>query len=499
MRATQCWPVALLVLVAAGCGGEKDPARCDAELPQALPFPLNREIAGEPLSQGEIDAFSTRYTAFLKQRRFFRWLLDVSHGVDASTGLPPWMVWWTGVVVERAQGKVTFRHDPNGGPDNIMIPTSKVLGQSVGALLLTQDADLARLLEGYSRGATATMLGMVWDENDTVRSIMARAVIANNHSVTLADGRTKDIDYSAWRRLTQDWNTHTIHVEHNPFWGDIYVKNMRSKDDVPHIYRAAAWLPWARCADDPLAREAAAEAYGFLQGFARDVVDSGYHIRTKDEQGVIYTPTEDLASFVDYEALDPRAECNAKLASALLGYGDTRGLDCADGSGGAYEAGAVAGHYYNLAIIRGFHMAAILQALLHRADEAARNLLLGLIARIDRDKALPDGQLPTTRERWDADLAKLFAMAAACGVPLTHDEARLLVREWGKGLDAMEAFEHWDVWDPALPDGTYTYRPGGEIDAEEILFLFEYCASPYRHPAGASFVDCERLRHPETW
>jgi len=80
------------------------------------------------------------------------------------------------------------------------------------------------------------------------------------------------------------------------------------------------------------------------------------------------------------------------------------------------------------------------------------------------------------------------------------------------------AWPNWDLWDASVPDGTYggwtnwdwwvsgrdpaeqgltRYRPVTSTDAVPVQWfatLVEYCASPFRNPAGAAFVDCDRLR-----
>jgi hypothetical protein len=468
------------------------------QLPHALPFQYTRPAVGVPVPAEDVSAFTRLVTGFWKQTRFFNWVLDTSHGVDAALGQPEWMVWWTGVELVKEGGRVTFRHSVHGGPDNIMIPTSRVLAQASAGYLLTGDADMGTIVDQYSKGLSATMLGMVWDDADPVRSIMARAVIPNNHDVTLPGGRVKSIDYSAWRHPTQAWNTHTIHVANNPFWGDIWVKNMRSKDDVPHIYLATAMLPYvAECAPEGSARQSAQEALAAMRGFAKDVVDSGYKIRTKDENGVIYTPTEDLASFVYYDAFVPDAECNAKLVSALLGYGETLGNDCYDGLYPDYEDIAAAGHYYNYAIIRNFHVAATLHALLAGLSDPARNLVKGLVWRNDRD--IDDEYPPTNKDEWDRDLAVFLVQSAAAGVPLTSREVRLVHQVYGEAAAAMLAYDAWDPWSPSVADGTRGYRPRGHVDVEDMAFFLQLCWSPFRNPASASVIDCDVVANPSRW
>jgi hypothetical protein len=473
-----------------------------------VPFTVTRPDVGDPLTPQEIADFTRRITGFWKDVGYFQWIVDTSHGVDATTGMRDWMVWWTGVDVVKAGGEVTFYHSPNGGPDNIFIPTSRVLAQVAAGYMLTGDPAMGRIVEQYSKGLSASMLGMVWDDADPVRFIMARAIMPNNHDVTLGDGRVKHLDYTPWQHETTAWNSNTIHVPTNPYWGDIWAKNMRSKDDVPHIYHATALLPYVvACGADPTVRDAAAEALGLMEGFTKDIVDTGYHIRSKDETGALFIPDErypelDLSTFVKYESLMPNAECTAKLCTALIGYGEARENDCLDGSGGAYEQVAYNAHYYEVPIIRYFHVSAVMHALTHYGQSAAaRALLEGLIARIDRELNWTDAQLPegVDRTTWDADLASFLTQSVAAGVPLTSREARLVQEQYGAAVDMMMGFQYWNPWDPAVDDGQFSYRPDFRVNVEDMAMFLEACWSPFRSESGVMPVDCDVIADPSRW
>jgi hypothetical protein len=472
------------------------PGTCES-LPVAPVVPVTRTAAGAPLTDAEVTELTRAVTGFWKRTSYFSWILDTSHGVDASTGKRDWLVWWTDVEVVRSGDQVTFRHVDGGSPDNIMIPTTRVLLQAAAGMMLTGDQTMTRLVEQYAKGVSSTMLGMVWDKDDPGRALMARAVIPDDDEVTLSGGRAKRYDYSAWRMPTEAWNTHTIRVEHNPFWGDIWVKNIRSKDDVPHIYLAASILPYVACGDTA-ASAAAEEALLYLGGFARDIVDSGYWIRSKDETGSVFLPPGDLANFVTWDALVKNAECDAKLATSLLGYHEARGNDCGWGFGGLYARGATRTHYYNYAIVKNFHLAALMHASIDRQDAAAAKLMEGLVTRVEEDFDLVDQELPVDRGRWEADLAVYLLQASGAGLPLTGREARLVMRDYLVAIDELSAWTHWDPWDPALADGVYPHRPGARIAVEDMGYFLWHCWSPFRDES-VKLVDCDVIRDPARW
>jgi len=281
------------------------------------------------------------------------------------------------------------------------------------------------------------------------------------------------------------------------------VRNMRSKDDVPHIFRLyPLLLRVVQDTTDDQVRAAAQDAVDHLRAFALDIVDNGYKIRTM-EDGEAYVPTEDLASFVQYETLIPDAECNAKLAAALLAERKPLGNDCGAGINSGYEDIAVDIHYFNLAIIRYFHLAAITNALTVRQDAVAQSLLDGLAERVDLTMA--DTEMRLEHSAWDADVASFLLAAAASGLPLTGAEARVVQEQYGASADHYGEWANWDLWDAAVPDGEHDYRPPRDgtdathVRPEELTYLLQYCYSPWRNPATVELVDCNIVLDPSRW
>jgi hypothetical protein len=489
----------------------------DAGLPMALPFEYTRPDVGTPPTKDEVAAFTKKITGFWKQTDFFRWILRTSHGYDKSTGLPEWMCWQGSTAAYKTGDLVTFKHEGSGGGHNNWIPGSRVLASAIAAYLYTGDQQAGKVAEQYMKGLVATMKGFEYGQNDPDKFIMARAIVGNNHDYYIDDldksgkavKKHKAVDYSGWRQYQYNWNTNTIPNPGNPYWGDLWVLNLRSKDDTCHITRTAAWLRYAvEFAGDAYVRDAAAEAWTYMQGFAKDIVDSGYFIRTKNDKGETYKPWGDqldLANFVQFEIIDPNAECNAKLSAALLAYASPLKNKCLDGFGGSYETLAAQGHYYNYAIIRAHHQGAILNALANRFDDVALRLLKGLAKRIDDEYAAPESKYSkdVSKGEWIRDVSMMALLGASEGLPLTSQEARYIMQYMGAGVDERLKWQYWDLWDPSVPDGRYNYRPPDDgskmVDTEDMAFLFEFCWSPFRNPATAMPVDCDVVRDPSRW
>jgi hypothetical protein len=362
-------------------------------------------------------------------------------------------------------------------------------------------------VERYSRGLAALSMAMEYGPDDPNRYLQARALFTINDDYETVGGRLVSVDYDPVRREEEAWNAAIIHNPVNPYWGDIWFVNQRSKDDVPHMLRAVPMLRRAaRSAPDASVREAAALALEYLTGFARDVVESGYQIRTRFDDGEPVVPTteegvvKDLASFVLYESLVPNAECNAKLTCALVGLGEPLDNDCAGGSSGVYEDVAAMAHYFNYAIIRYFHIAAVHNALMEGENDAALALLEGLAERADRmvyDEGMPNRDEPV----WMADVAAFLLAAAAAGLPLTGDEARIVQAQYLLSVEHYAAFGAWDPWAPDFPQGPFDYQPdrGLAVEPTELGYLLEYCYSPFRNPAGAPVVDCDVVADRARW
>ncbi len=479
------------------------------DYPDSLPFEFTREDVGEPLTPEEVTAFTQKITAFWDEVSYFHWILWHSHGMDESNpyGMPDYKLYWQDTQAIKSGDLVTFEH--RGGADNIMIRTPKVINNAISGYLMSGDPTMGRVVEKFAKGMVALFQGMLWDDHDPESFLMARGIFTQDHSYT-EDGRDAFVEYDPVKHESYSWNAHTIPNPDNPYWGDIWVRNMRSKDDVPHLFRAVPLL--MRVAEegaDEAVREAAARAVEHMQGFARDIVDSGYYIRTKDMYGNAYVPladtgmVADLASFVTYETIVPDAECTAKVASALIGYGDPMEVDCGDGIGELYELIATLSHYFNYAIIRYFHVSAITNALMVGENDMALALLEGLA---DRVGSLFDGTSPYIYHcDWESDVASYSLAAATAGLPLTSQEARHIMEQYSLAVDHYETWSNWDLWDPAVPDGEVPYKPsrngelGTVVRPTELTYLIEYCYSPFRNEAGAQLVDCDIIADPEQW
>lgn len=505
----------------------------DPGLPTSLPFTVTRPDLGTPMTSDEVTSFTRRLVGFWKKTRYFEYLRDMSFGMHASSGgggTRDFQLWWTSIHSFHREGDTVILgrlpEGEGGGGHNLMTRTAKVLASNIAGHLLTGDPAMTSVVEQYCKGVASTMLGMVAGDADPVNWLMARNVVPPNHSYALEDGRKVQVDMERWHSPYDKWNCSRFRYANNPEWGEVWVTNMRSKDDVSRLLKSAGFIRYAieRSGHEGV-RAACTEAYELLKKFSRDVVDSDYCIRTKDADGNVFCPggeddpiedkkaeRGDLASYVKWEDIIPGAECKSKLAHALLGYDDSRDNDCPREVWNAYEQFAVVGHYFNIWIIRSYHLSAVIQALIHRLDEA-EDLVWALVDRYEIDMTTDPSDYGKGQDEWDRDLAQSMMQAAALGHPATWDEARLIHQYVLRAIDRTHEGPWWDAWAPDLADGAYPYRPPDTDDLgtpdksddvrwirpEDMGTVLEVCWSPFRNPAGAAWVDCDLVADPSKW
>lgn len=484
-----------------------------------FPFEVERIPEGQALSSEEIGQFTASISGFFKSTGYFEWLLHNSHGLHKSYNpdMPDYSLFWQDTRAYREGAKVRFSHF--GGADNLALRTAKLLENAAALYLMSDDSRFEELIIGYCKGFAALAMGMVWSTEDPVAPyIQARAIFTHDHSFVQDGGRETIIEYGPVKIEKYDWNAHTVPNDLNPYYGQIWVRNMRSKDDVPHMFRM---IPVLRALEKEAAskdvRDAASLALEYMVGFADDIVDMGYQIRTK-EDGEVYVPVKedgtinDLASFVLFEPIVPDAECNAKLATALVAGGDNLGVLCGDVDNNLYEQIAVSQHYFNLAIIRYFQLAVLMNAMYLERYDLAEPAMNGVIKRADRH--FHDNEARALYPEWDADLAAWLLAAATAGMPLTDAEARLVMEQYMASAQHYAKWGYWDLWAEGIPEGEVPMVPGEWSDPDpenpdapltkyvriqEMVYVFEYCQSGFRHPDSSRVLNCEVLAEPGLW
>lgn len=471
-----------------------DAAALDADaLPQGPSF--TRPEAGEPVPPAELAEVTALYLDLLARTRYFDATAERVHGWPRSDpeGRYWYGTWWSGVTVTKAGGMLTFLHGDQGADNNGM-RSGPILAAACFAQALWGDReDLVReLLRGWNSWA------MAWERPgyDT-EGLLSRA--AYPESVTDLDhGIPILIDYSL-NRPGVDLDEPSppslyVHNPENPYWGDLWVKNKRSKDDIGHMLHALAMLP----ACSPPASQGLAEdealAEDLYRAWCRKVEDDGWRIATFDPDWNEVLPPEDLAVY-DNTVAD--LECKSRLAIRLFGRDDPGTLDCGNGISLLDEQWGLKNDYHQ--INRSHHEAAAAIAFLRGQPMVGDRMLEGLAWRLDTifdaRETDPDGY----KGPHDQDLVELVLDSAAAGLPLTWREVRFVhdrIREAHASYVSEERLPAYDLTGSGTPDGDYPFEPGGAgIFWRDLGTSLGTCASTWRNPASRPLLDCDLVRN----
>ena len=478
----------------AGDDGGVDP--CQQMPPVSrLPFSYTRPDVGTPLTLAELEGFTDAYLALLEDTRYFTFVEERVHGWPESDpqGRYWYGTWWSGVTLQKRSGQITYRHIDVGG-DNNGLRTAPILEGTCYAYLMWNDPEHEHLTRKMVRGFSSWILGMEQTGVQTP-TLMTRAAYLENIQST-DDGRSYFIDYSQNRPGVDNSATEYVNIPNNPYWGDIWIKNKRSKDCIGEMYRAVAQMRSCQGCMSTAGEQDLEQMFDLYASWSRQVEDDGWGIATYDKDLSIYIPMEDLARFV----LIADAECAGVLALRFLGRGDPGTLDCEDGISWPEDVAFFNNDLMksgNKQMLRSYHQAAISFALDTGHDAVALALIEGMADRLDRNMDYLDqnGQLPDNLDT--KDLVTLIVEAATVGVPLTSREVRWVHQQIGRAAQDYLApgwHNHFHVFDAAVPDGDYFYKPGSdEMLLNDFGLPLGACASIWRNPASRQLLDCDRV------
>ncbi|MBW2459791.1 MAG: hypothetical protein JRI68_35195, partial [Deltaproteobacteria bacterium] len=213
-------------------GGGGATAACQDRPPASqLPFDFQRGNVGTPVEQSDLEAITDRYLELLRDIRYFDFLEERVHGWPESDPQQAYWygTWWSGVVVQKQGGQVTYRHVDVGG-DNNGLRTGPLLEGALYAHLLWDDPAHEHLMRKMVRGFTSWIMAM--EQNGvTTPTLLSRAAYPANIQST-DGGRSVLLDYSLNRPGVDNSATEYVNVPTNPYWGDIWIKNKRSKDYI---------------------------------------------------------------------------------------------------------------------------------------------------------------------------------------------------------------------------------------------------------------------------
>ncbi len=456
--------------------------------PLALPFTLDRVAEGAPVTAAELASMTDLYLDMLTKTRYFEALADRVHGwPSADPKKRYWFgTWWSGVRITKKNGMITFVH-PNDGSDNNGLRTGPILEGVCFAHKLWKTSAHETLLRRLIRGLNAWIISMRKDASDTTVKL-TRAFYPP--SITFPHkGISVRIDYDLNHPGLDNGACEYVHLPKNPVWGDIWVKNKRSKDDIGHMIRAIGALVECTANLHKDTRADLAEMWANYIAWARTVEDDGWKIATWDKAANTWFPPDTLASFI----LLGNAECDAVLSLRLLGRGDPGTYNC--GNGVHPLEFLVMKNDHNGEIVRSFHESALRMAINRNQGPVARILAEGLLFRLKRgvDLAL-QGKLPGWLS--ENDLIDLVTHSQNLGIPLTWKDVRWFhgqIKKAHKSFSAHPA-STFSIFAPTTPDGAYPFTINAPtLHFRSIALALGSCASRFINPKSKPLLDCARV------
>jgi hypothetical protein len=480
------------MLLAVSCSSEESQTSEPADL---TTFEYDRPENGDPISDEEISAVTQRYLELLNGTRYFDVVDERTHGWPQSDpeGRFWYGSWWSGVTISKEENRVTYLHSEDGA-DNNGLRTAPLLESACFALLTWEDQKYELLIRKLIRGFSSWILAMERNAAPEQMALMTRA--SYPESVLSTDGGHEIwIDYSLNRPGLDNGATEYVHIQDNPYWGDIWIKNKRSKDDLGHLYRSIAQLaPCIELTDNADIKDDYQQMEDLYRSFAMQVAGDEWSMATFDKDLNIWTPPELLAHFIE----DMNAECPGILTLQLFAFGDPGPWDCGNGISEVDEVISLQPH--SAQIIRSFHESAVSMAFLTGDFALALSLLDGLAIRIetilDQFESADPPEHPIKE-----DMAELIIQSANVGLPLTWREIRYVHQRIDEAhaayLDSANELTY-NIFDENTPDGAYSFDPPGEgFFFRNIGLVLGACAAPYQSTTAKPILDCDLVRQSQ--
>ncbi len=457
---------------------------------------FERADKGVPISGSEREQATDELISLLKDTKYFDFIDSHVHGSAESDSSKPfwWASMWTGVKASKSKGLVTYTHS-NDGTDNAGIHTSPYLESACYAYLLTGEQKYAHLSRKLMRGFSAWILSSA-RSTDERPTILSRAFYPESFHSTEA-GRDIFVNYDASRPGIENGVSSYVHIPHNPYFGDIWLKNNRSVDDIGHMIRAIAQIQACRNAFDEEAKADLDQMNALYTTWASDVDANKFKIATYNINAERIWDKKGLGNYNKYKipGIDPT--CVEKLAVRLLHSDDAQNLKCGKGISFLEKLGSKFLKNDAIQILRSHHVAAVAMAQLKSQFTVAEKLMEGLSDRMDRD--LKVAKNIKLSPKFDIqDIPTFFIDANNVGVPMTSDEIRFVYERLHiayKDMRSVSNYNTFHLFDDTTPDGEYSFDPPNNgLYFYTLGAMIGTCTSPLRNSNVRPLFDCERLK-----
>jgi hypothetical protein len=468
---------------------------------------LNRETAssktyfarsdrGVAVTESERQQATSEFITLLKDTQYFDFIDSRVHGMPESNPDHPfwWGTMWTGVKVQKLKGSVTYIHSTDGS-DNAGIQTSPFLENACFAYILTGDQKYAHLARRLMRGMSAWILSSARSANETPK-ILSRVFYPQSfHSSDR--GLNLTINYEASRPGINGIPSSYVHLPNNPSFGDIWIKNNRSVDDIGHMIRAIAQVQSCRDFFDEEARADLDQLNQLYSNWASSVDSNNFIIPTYNLLAEPVLIKNGLGDYNTYKLLGFDPTCIEKLAVRLLHGPDTQNLNCNKGISLLEKLGGKFLQNDAIEILRSHHVAAVAMAQLRLRPLVAEKLMEGLVERMDRDLAVAKN-IKLSPKFDIQDIPTFLIHANNVGVPLTSEEIHFVYERLHTAYIGMRDpayYNTFHLFDPSVPDGSYSFDPPHiGLYFYALGSMLGSCTSSFQNPNARALLDCERIK-----
>jgi hypothetical protein len=453
---------------------------------QAVP----RTDEGAPLTSAELAKATDELIDIIKRTNYFDFADSRIQGWPASDSKHKywWGSYWSGITVTKNNGVVTYKHS-NDGSDNNGMRTAPYLEGACYAYSLWHNPREARIVRKSVRGFSSRILQSERISQPNMPKVISRVLYPENVDVN-EDGRQIHIDYSANRPGVRVGVIQYVHIPDNPTFGDIWIKNSHSRDDLGEMMRSMALI---RGCEGQISRDVDSDIFemrNLFSEWATDVDQNNFEIPSLDEQGNYNKSTDSGTDKFNHRVL----LCWGNYALRLLHLDYAENLDCGDADFKFEDTFHRWIQNDALQQQRTMRIAAV--AMAHQKKQNVNPLIDGIVKKIVRDLKYIDGSWSNSKVNIN-DIPGFFINANNVGAPLTSKEIRWLHERLHRAyLEIDGASPVFHVFDTSTPSGTYSYEAPGNtgINFSTIGLLLGACASPYRNLNNRQVFDCQRLQ-----
>jgi hypothetical protein len=458
---------------------------------------FTRPDKGVPVTEAERQKATEDIISILKNTQYFDFGSSRIHGWPENDPTKKfwWANFWTGVQVSKLNGKVTYTHQ-NNGSDNAGIHTAPWMEGACYAYLLTGEQQYAHLAQRTIRAFSGWILSSARSKDDSPK-ILSRAFYPESFSSN-EFGRDLIVNYNASRPGINSEPSGYVHIPNNPTFGDTWVKNNRSIDDIGQMARAMSQTQACRNVFNAEAKADLDQMNSLYSTWAKSVEDAHFIIPTFNFNAEIFSPKNAIGDFNVYKILGFDPNCTGKLALRMLYTNDPKNFNC--GNGISKLEKIVSGFLKNDAveILRSHHIAAIATAERNSLFDITNKLRIGLSKRMDIDMELVKN--PTKRPDLDIqDIAAFLVHSYNVGVPMNSDELHFVYERLHTAATELSSPAHFNtfhLFDSKVPDGNYSY------DAPQAGLYF-YTIGPMIGTCASNLIsknndrpmfDCEKIK-----